>query len=131
MQKLPRLEQRPRLHGYLVGVLANLNSPSIQAGGVDDHGHIPLPLGRTVSPAQIVEEVKKSSSKWMKTDGGVPRFSWQAEYGAFAIGESQVNTVIQYIQNQEEHHRKVTFQEEYRKFLEKYKVDYGERYVWD
>lgn len=67
----------------------------------------------------------------MKTDGGVPRFSWQAEYGAFAIGESQVNTVIQYIQNQEEHHRKVTFQEEYRKFLEKYKVDYGERYVWD
>jgi hypothetical protein len=67
----------------------------------------------------------------MKADGGVPEFSWQAGYGAFSIGESQVETVVRYIQNQEEHHRKVTFQEEYRKFLERYKITYDEKYVWD
>ena len=79
----------------------------------------------------MVEEVKKSSSKWMKTGNGVPAFSWQAGYGAFSVGESQAEAVIKYIQNQEEHHRKSTFQEEFRRFLVKYKVEYDERYVWD
>jgi hypothetical protein len=67
----------------------------------------------------------------MKPDGCVPGFSWQAGYGAFSIGESQVEAVVRYIQNQEEHHRKVTFQEEYRKFLERYNITYDEKYVWD
>ena len=122
---------RPRLHGYLVGILDKLKSPSLQTGGVADHIHILLALGRTISQAELVEEVKKSSSKWMKSDGGVAGFSWQAGYGAFSIGESQADTVIHYIQNQEEHHRKVTFQDEFRKFLERYRVAYDERYVWD
>jgi putative transposase len=122
---------RPQLHGYIVGILDHLKSPSIQTGGVGDHVHILFALGRTITQAQIVEEVKKSSSKWMKADGGVPEFSWQAGYGAFSIGESQVETVVRYIQNQEEHHRKVTFQDEYRKFLERYKITYDEKYVWD
>jgi REP element-mobilizing transposase RayT len=121
----------PRLHGYIAGILDHLKSPSIQTGGVVDHVHILFALNRTLSQADIVEEVKKSSSKWMKTHGGVPGFSWQAGYGAFSVGESQVDTVRKYIQNQEEHHRKVTFQEEYRRFLERYKVPYDERYVWD
>jgi REP element-mobilizing transposase RayT len=124
-------EIRPRLHAYLVGILDNLKSPSLQTGGVADHVHILFALGRTISQADLVEEVKKSSSKWMKAEGGVARFTWQAGYGTFSIGESQADTVIHYIQNQEEHHRKVTFQEEFRKFLEKYKVAYDERYVWD
>ncbi|MES2995340.1 MAG: transposase [Verrucomicrobiota bacterium] len=122
---------RPRLHGYIVGILDHLKSPSIWTGGVADHVHILFVLGRTTTQAEIVEEVKKSSSKWMKADGGVPGFSWQAGYGAFSIGESQVETVVRYIRNQEEHHRKVTFQEEYRKFLERYKISYDEKYVWD
>lgn len=122
---------RPRLHGYIVGILEHLKSPSIQTGSVADHVHILFALGRTTTQAEIVEEVKKSSSKWMKADGGVPEFSWQAGYGAFSVSESQVETVIRYIQNQEEHHRKVTFQDEYRKFLERHQVPYGERYVWD
>ena len=122
---------RPRLHGYMVGILDNLKSPSLQTGGVVDHVHILFALGRTISQAELVEEVKKSSSKWMKAEGGVPEFSWQAGYGAFSIGESQADTVIRYIQKQEEHHRKATFQEEFRKFLERYKVTYDERYVWD
>jgi len=124
-------EIRPRLHAYLVGILDNLKSPSLQTGGVADHVHVLCVLGRTISQADLLEEVKKSSSKWMKAEGGVPGFSWQAGYGAFSVGESQSDTVIRYIQKQEEHHRKVTFQEEFRKFLEKYNVAYDERYVWD
>jgi putative transposase len=122
---------RPRLHAYLVGILDNLKSPSLQTGGVADHVHVLLALGRTISTAELVEELKKSSSKWMKAEGGVPSFTWQAGYGAFSIGESQADTVICYIQNQATHHRKVTFQDEFRKFLERYKVAYDERYVWD
>ena len=124
-------EIRPRLHAYMVGILDNLKSPSLQTGGVADHVHILCLLSRTISQAELVEEVKKSSSKWMKAEGGVPGFSWQAGYGAFSIGESQADTVIKYIQNQEEHHRKVTFQDEFLNFLERYKVAYDERYVWD
>jgi putative transposase len=67
----------------------------------------------------------------MKTDGGVEGFSWQAGYGAFSIGESQVDTVIRYIQNQENNHRKMSFQDEFRKFLQRYRVAYAESYVWD
>ena len=122
---------RSRLHAYIVGILDQLNAPSIRVGGVADHVHILFVLGRTNSIAEIVEEVKKSSSKWMKITGEVTEFSWQAGYGAFSIGESQVETLIQYIDNQEEHHRKISFQDEYRKFLQRYKISYDEKYVWD
>ncbi len=124
-------EIRPRLHAYLVGILHNLKSPSLQTGGVVDHVHVLCALGRTISQAELVEELKKRSSKWMKAEGKVPGFTWQAGYGAFSIGESQADTVIRYIQNQPEHHRKVTFQEEFRKFLARYRVAYDEQYVWD
>ncbi len=121
---------RPRLHAYMVGVLDNLKSPSIQTGGTSDHVHSLCILSRTISQADLIEELKKSSSKWMKAEG-VLAFSWQAGYGVFSIGESQTGALIRYIQNQEEHHRKVTFQEELRKFLDRYKVAYDERYLWD
>jgi REP element-mobilizing transposase RayT len=122
---------RPRLRACLVGILNNLKSPSLQTGGVSDHVHVLCALSRTISPADLLEEVKKSSSKWMKADGGVPGFSWQVGYGAFSVGESQADAVIRYIQRQEEHHRQVTFQEEFRQFLQRYKVPFDERYVWD
>ncbi len=122
---------QPRLHGYIVGILNQMKCPSIQTGGVADHVHILFVLGRTTTQAAVLEGVKKSSSKWMKADGEVPEFSWQAGYGAFSIGESQVDALVQYIRNQEEHHRKATFQEEFRKFLEKYRITYDEKYVWD
>ena len=77
---------RPRLRACLVGILNNLKSPSLQTGGVSDHVHVLCALSRTISPADLLEEVKKSSSKWMKADGGVPGFSWQAGYGAFSVG---------------------------------------------
>jgi putative transposase len=125
------VEIRPRLHAYIVGILEHLKSPSLQTGGVADHVHILYSLSRTISQADLVEEVKKSSSKWMKANGGPPGFAWQTGYGAFSIGESQVNTVIRYIQRQEEHHRRRAFKDEYREFLDRYKVAYDERYVWD
>ncbi len=77
---------RPQLHGYMVGILNHLKCPSIQTGGVDDHVHILFALHRTKTIAEIVEEVKKSSSKWMKAEGRVKEFSWQSGYGAFSIG---------------------------------------------
>jgi len=122
---------RPQLHGYIVGILDNLKSPSLQTGGEADHVHILCAMHRTISIADLLEDVKKGSSKWMKSDGGVSGFAWQSGYGAFSVGESQSGLVIRYIQNQEQHHRKVSFQDEFRKFLERYKVPYDEKYVWD
>lgn len=122
---------RPRLYEYIVGILDNLGCPSIQTGGMEDHVHVLCVLGRTITQADLLQEVKRSSSKWMKAEGWVADFAWQAGYGAFSVGESQVEVVKRYIQDQERHHRKMTFQEEYRKFLERYKVAYDERYVWD
>lgn len=81
---------------------------------------------------KLVEEVKSHSSKWIKTRGEQFRdFYWQDGYGAFSVNPSQVDLAIKYISNQHEHHKKKTFQEEYRAFLKKYKVEYDERYVWD
>jgi hypothetical protein len=85
-----------------------------------------------VTIADLVEEVKTESSKWIKTKGRRFRnFYWQSGYGAFSIGQSQVPTVRRYISRQKEHHRRVSFQDEYRKFLKAYEVEYDERYVWD
>ena len=120
----------PQLYAYLVGILGNLKCPSIQTGGMADHVHVFFRLGRTVALSDVVEEVKKSSSKWMKTQG-VPSFAWQAGYGAFSIGEAQAATVVRYIQNQEEHHRTLSFQDEFRHFLTAYRVTFDERYLWD
>ena len=130
-QALIQQAVRPRLHAYIVGILENLKSPALQIGGVADHVHSLLILSRTISQAEVVEEVKKGSSKWMKAEGNVPEFAWQAGYGAFSIGESQVDTVIHYIQNQEQHHQKISFQDEFRRFLERYRIAYDERYMWD
>jgi REP element-mobilizing transposase RayT len=131
-QREPTISElvRPHLHAYLVGILANLKCPSLQTGGTGDHVHILFALGRTVTVSDVVEEVKKGSSKWMKTQD-VPTFTWQAGYGAFSVGESQAETVVHYIQRQEQHHQRLSFQEEFRRFLERYRVAYDERYVWD
>jgi putative transposase len=123
-------EIRPSLHAYITGILKNLRCPSLQTGGAADHVHVLLSLARTRTVADVVEEVKKSSSKWMKQQG-VDSFFWQGGYGAFSIGESQLPALIAYIARQEEHHRHLSFQEEFRRLLDRYGVSYDERYVWD
>lgn len=113
-------------------VLANLDSPAVVINSVEDHVHVLFKMSRTVTLAKVVEEVKKSSSKWLKTqDPEFKQFAWQAGYGGFSVSESNAAQVANYIRKQEEHHRVKTFQEEYREFLEKNGVQYDERYVWD
>ena len=123
---------RESLHRYMATVLQNVGCPPVLINSVPDHVHILFELGRTVAVSTAVEEVKKSSSKWIKTQGNeFAGFSWQAGYGAFAVSESNVVAVREYIADQQEHHRKKSFQEEYRAFLERHRVAFDERYVWD
>jgi REP element-mobilizing transposase RayT len=106
--------------------------PTHAIGGTEDHVHVVCSLGRTITVASLLEEIKKSTSKWIKTKGEqYAQFSWQAGYGAFSIGRSQLDAVKKYIAGQREHHRRQTFQDEFREFLTKYQVPYDERYVWD
>ena len=99
---------------------------------MEDHVHLAVRLSRTLSVADLVKEVKNASSKWVKEQG--PEFNgfyWQQGYGAFSMGISQKDALLHYIDTQEEHHRTRLFQDEYRDFLEKYGIDYDERYMWD
>src|ERR1017187_863866 len=123
---------RDSLHRYMATVLQNLGCPPELINSVPDHVHILFELGRTVAVSNAVEQVKKTSSKWVKTQGSeFTRFAWQAGYGAFAVSQSNVTTVRQYIAGQQQHHRKKSFQEEYRAFLERHNVPFDEKYVWD
>jgi REP element-mobilizing transposase RayT len=115
---------------YLAATCTACGCPALRVGGVADHVHIACSLSRTMPVSNLLEEIKTSSSKWMKTQG-VPEFAWQNGYGAFSLGPSQLDDVTAYISRQNDHHRRRTFQEEYREFLERYRVTYDERYVWD
>ncbi|WP_310993532.1 IS200/IS605 family transposase [Aequorivita marina] len=127
---LPPVEKE--LHSYLGGICNNHDSQVIKVGGYVDHVHILCKLSQKIALMKLVEVVKSHSSKWIKTKGaGYKNFYWQNGYGAFSVNPSQVDIVIAYIANQHEHHRKRTFQNEFRAFLKKYKMDYDERYVWD
>ena len=122
----------PDLHAYLAKTCNELKCPAIQVGGVEDHVHILCRFGRTITIADLLEEIKKRSSKWIKTQGlGYQKFYWQKGYGVFSISEPSIDAVRRYIQNQQEHHRVTTFKDEYRAFLKKYNMEYDERYVWD
>jgi REP element-mobilizing transposase RayT len=123
---------RAELYPYLATVLRDNDCPMLRVGGVEDHVHLSFGLSRTLSVAKMVEIVKTSSSKWIKTKGPeLAQFHWQHGYGAFSVGQSDVDAVIQYIDTQEEHHRRSSFQDELRGFLARYQVPYDERYVWD
>ena len=123
---------RDSLHAYTAVVLQNLGCPAVLINSVEDHVHILFELSRTVAVSQAVEAIKKTSSKWIKTQGTqFATFAWQAGYGAFAVSESNVAAVRDYIAGQQEHHRKKSFQEEYRAFLERHRVAFDERFVWD
>jgi putative transposase len=123
---------RPALHAYLATVSRNVDCECFRVGGVVDHVHLAVRLSRTITVAQLIEELKTSSSKWLKTQSpALTSFSWQRGYGAFSVGPSDLDALLHYIDTQEEHHRTRTFQDEYRAFLKKYGISYDERYVWD
>ena len=123
---------REPAHSYMAAVLKNLGCHANLINSVDDHVHLLFELGRTVAVSKVVEDVKKSSSKWIKTQPtGVADFSWQNGYGVFSVSHSNFDAVRDYIAGQREHHLKRTFQDELRALLEKHGVEYDERYIWD
>ena len=123
---------REELHRYLGGILANLDCQPVIVGGVEDHVHLLCALSRTRNAAELVKEVKRGSSLWLKTQSQeLQDFAWQNGYGIFSVGFSQIGTVKEYIAGQKEHHRKISFQDEFRQLLKRYEIEFDERYVWD
>jgi putative transposase len=123
---------RDEMHRFLGGTCHRLECPILLVGGVADHVHVLCCLGRTISIADLVRELKRESSPWIKTKSAeLSDFYWQSGYGAFSVSPGHVATLKEYIANQEEHHRKESFQDEYRRLLTKYGIEWDERYVWD
>ena len=128
---IPKPHQQA-LFAYQAGIFKEWESPALVIGGIEDHVHALFALSKNHPLKKIVEEVKKGSSKWMKSDAShVQQFSWQAGYAAFSVSQSNVATVQRYIEKQEEHHRKMSFQDELRTLFKRHGVEFDERYVWD
>ena len=121
---------RGRLHAYLGGIINDLGGVAEKIGGVEDHVHLLVGLRATHCLADVLREIKSSSSKWVHEEIKKSFFSWQEGYGAFTVSASQIDKVKIYITDQEEHHRKKTFQEEYLEFLKQSGVEYEEKYLW-
>ncbi len=132
--RFPYLNQniRTKMHAYLAGTVKNLGSHVYAINGTSDHVHIVCELPRTISLSKFIEEIKKSSSLWIKRqDVKFQKFYWQKGYGAFSVSPSNLPLVIQYVQNQEKHHQRVSFQEELISFLKNSGVEYDEKFLWD
>ena len=123
---------RTDTHSYLAGCAKALGCLPVRIGGVADHVHLLTTLSRTLSIADFVKEAKRASTIWLHERGGAwEKFHWQSGYGVFSVSQSNVDAVANYIDHQEEHHRKESFQDEFRRFLAKHELVADERYVWD
>jgi REP element-mobilizing transposase RayT len=121
-----------QLYAYMAGIIKQMNGIPCLINGTADHVHILSTLPRTVTLAKYIEEIKRPSSRWLKTKGGMyEKFAWQNGYGAFSVSSSKIDAVKRYIGGQKEHHRTMAFKEEFLEFLRKYNVEYDERYLWD
>ena len=124
-------DMRTRLHAQLGGISKTLGCAPILTGGVEDHVHLLARLGRTITQAEWIKELKRVSNFWLKKEYGISDFEWQGGYADFAVSPSNVEVVKEYIARQEEHHKKIGFQDELRALLRKHNLEWGERYVWD
>jgi len=123
---------RSDLHAYFAGTIRDHDGVLLRAGSVSDHAHLLIRMPRTRTPADMVKEIKIGSSKWLKTvSTRFAGFQWQAGYGMFSVSPSQCASVEAYLDFQAEHHRRVTFQDEYRRLLSEHDVEYDERFVWE
>jgi putative transposase len=123
---------RGKTHAYLASILNNHDCPAIRVGGTSNHVHALFRLSKNRALAVVVEEIKTSSSRWIKRQGRwLGGFHWQNGYGGFSVSAGEVEQVVEYIDQQEAHHRSLSFQDEFRQFLERYGAEYDERYVWD
>ncbi len=120
------------LYAYIGGILNNNKSKLLIGNGTQNHSHLLISLGKNVGFPVIIGDIKRNSSKWLKTKGGMlTKFGWQDGYSAFTVGHTQLRDVKRYIANQKEHHKKVLFEDEMRGFYRKYEVPFDEQYVWD
>ena len=123
-------EIEKELHSYMSGTLKELESPALIINSMPDHVHILFKLSKNFSLAKVVEEIKKSSSKWMKTKG-IQNFSWQIGYGAFSVSSSKLEAVNRYIAHQKEHHKTKSFKEEVEQFMKEYQIqEYEADFFW-
>ncbi len=125
----------PDLYAYMGGICRRMESPLLAMGGVANHVHMLVSLGKTVALSELLLNVKRDSSKWIKEQdaggGALDAFGWQDGYFGFSIGESGVDALRVYIANQKEHHKTIDFKDEVRAFLRKYRIEWDERYVWE
>jgi REP element-mobilizing transposase RayT len=123
---------RPHLNSYMGGTLKGLGCSSIEINSEPDHAHLLFVMTRTETLSDIAGRVKKSANDWLRARGSqFANFYWQGGYGAFSVSQSAVEEVRQYIRNQHEHHRRISFQDEFRAFLKRYEIEFDERFVWD
>ena len=122
--------KREALFGYVWGILRNKGSHLYRINGVEDHIHIFTSLPPSICLADLIREIKISTNKWIKQEGIFPAFtSWQQGYGAFTVSHTDRDEVIEYIKNQEEHHRRLSFRDELKEMLEKFGVPFDEKYL--
>lgn len=127
---IPQMHQKD-LYAYLAGICRALGSEAYRVGGTGNHVHIACTLTRTLTTSHLVRDLKGSSSKWLKEKLGNSQFAWQSGYGVFSLGQSQLEHLIRYIDNQHEHHKQFSYEEELLGLLAKYKIDYDTKYLWD
>ena len=119
-----------QLYYYIIGILNSHNSPPMAIGGTEDHIHILHRLSKKHPPCKTIEKSKTQSSHWMKSKG-IINFYWQGGYGSFSVSPERIQIIKNYIINQEEHHKKESFREEYKKILKQYNIPINEKYLWD
>ena len=128
---LVRSEDKPDLYSYIGAIIKDNGSIPIIVNGTDDHLHVFCIMSKNIALAKLDEEIKRHSSRWIKTRGSYYRqFAWQGGYAGFSVSPSLYERTKNYIENQEEHHRKMTFKEELEQFLKMYKIDFDEKYLW-
>ena len=132
-ERLPLItpELREPLFNYIGGIIRKHRGVLMSAGGIEDHVHLLVNLRASLSVSEHLQEIKGGSSRWINDNNRADRFAWQTGYGAFTVSESQVPAVRRYIESQEEHHREMTFKEEFLALLERHGIEYDEKYLWD
>lgn len=127
-----RKEEMSELCAYIGGIIKDRNSIPIAINGTENHLHILCVMSKNTALADFLEDIKKYSSRWIKTkDDYYKQFAWQGGYGGFSVSHSLHDKTKKYIENQEEHHKKMTFREEYLLFLKEYGIEYNENYLWN
>lgn len=128
---LIRAEDEKELYAYMGGVIKSSSSIPVNINGTEDHVHVLCIMSKNISLSDLMEDIKKNSSRWIKTKGThYQNFAWQGGYAGFSVSQSKVDVVSRYIDNQKEHHKHQTFREEYIQFLKEYGIEYNEDYLW-